>query len=117
MKTQPIDMSGGCQRGRLVCALLKQGTTARAQSAVRMCFHYVFFQTNARQLCLNWLPSQMFQQIVRTNVKEQCQEHIAYDLARPWPRPGEFLVVVIFFVLVYVKWAAIRSFRVYSPVL
>ena len=32
----------------------------------------------------------MFQTFARTNVKDQCQEHIVDDLARPWPRPGEF---------------------------
>ena len=38
-KQRPIDMSGGSQRCRLTCALLKQDTTTRTQNAVRNCSH------------------------------------------------------------------------------
>ena len=83
MKTKHIDMHAGSQRNRLARALLKQkNKTVRAQKVVRICFH-CFFQKFVRKCCLNWFPLQMFQQHVRRNVKNQCQQHIIYDLAPP----------------------------------
>ena len=30
---------------------------------------------------------------VRNNGKSRCQKHITHDLTRPWPRPGELMVI------------------------
>ena len=70
-KRVAIDMSGGSQRGRLACALLKQETTVRAQNVVRICFHR-FVSPKNRKCCLNWLPLQMFQRNVRRNVMSRA---------------------------------------------
>ena len=43
-------MSGGSQKGRLACALLKQETTARAQDAARIDFHCMFFQQQCSKM-------------------------------------------------------------------
>ena len=42
-KHLPIQMAGGSWRGRLACALLKQGATVRRHDALRICSH-CFFQ-------------------------------------------------------------------------
>ena len=81
-------MSRGSQRGRLACALLKQETTVRAQNVIRIGFDCFFFPKNLLDLLFGLSSianiSKMFE-----NERDRCRKHIAGDLTRPRPKPGE----------------------------
>ena len=57
---------------------------------VRICCHCIFQQMFESAVCIGFhckLSNNMIK-----NVQDQCQEHIADDLTRPWPRLGELRV-------------------------
>ena len=76
-----MNMSGGSQRGRLACALLKQETTVRAQISKIAARAHVL----CSKMLFQFVSIAIFPKHVRKNEKSRCQKHITRDLTRPWP--------------------------------
>ena len=89
-KQVAIDMSSGSQRDRLACALLKQEITARVQNTVSNLLPLPLLQQIARNVLCIGVHCKCIKKMFEGNDMDQCQEHSADDLTRPWPRPGEF---------------------------
>ena len=68
-----------------------QEATARAKNAVRISSHCLRFLNKLLEHVV-WVDfhCEYSKQMFEENEKDQCQEHIVNELARPWPRPGEF---------------------------
>ena len=80
-----MNMSGGSQRGRLACALLKQETTVRAQISKIAARAHVLFSKMLFEL-VSISIAFVFKRKSRENRETQCRKHITGDLTRPWPK-------------------------------
>ncbi len=90
-KLLTMNVSGGSQRGRLACALLKQETTVRAQNAVRICFHSFFSKLKSNMLFeLASIANVLTKFSKKCNVKSTSLM-IWHALGQ---RPGEFCVSI-----------------------
>ena len=80
-------MSGGSQRDRLACALLKQEATVRAQNEVRIRV-LCFFAKLEREYCFNWLQLQCSNKNCSNKCKEEMSRaHYSWSdtpLAKAW---------------------------------
>ena len=65
---------------------------ARAQNVARICFHGCLLLQIARRenaVCTGFNCNRS-NKLLAENEKDQCHEHISWDLTRAWPMPGDF---------------------------